>query len=598
MKRWISIILTCFFLLGMLTGCGNGAGAGTENADSASLQGTADTSTQSDADMFTDRDYNTEYDENNCVLISLNGSSATASSDSVKISGTTITITEEATYLISGTLDDGMIMVNAPDTAKLQLVFNGANIHSATSAPLYIAQADKVVVTLADGSENTLSNGGSFVAIDDENIDAALYSKQDLSLNGSGSLTVTSPAGHGIASNDDLVITGGSYTVTAASHGLNANDSVRITGETSLAVDAGKDGVHAENNDDTSLGFVYISGGTMNIEAEGDGISAGATMQIEDGVFNILAGGGSENGSNESSGSWGGFRGGRNPGQPTQSTDTAQDSSTSMKGIKSGGNFTITTGSFDIDSADDAVHSNASLTVNGGSFKIASGDDAFHAEERLTVTAGTIGITESYEGLEALHIDVQGGDITLVSKDDGLNAAGGTDSSGTTGGRDGMFGNGAGGRKGGPGGGSSASNGSITISGGTLNITSSGDGIDANGSLTITGGYTQVMGPTQGDTATLDYDTSAVITGGTFIGTGASGMAQTFSDSEQGVVAVSVGNQSAGTTITLTDFDGNTLLSYTPELEFNVVIISSPDIVSGETYNVYAGTVSGGTQAS
>ena len=359
-------------------------------------------------------------------------------------------------------------------------------------------------------------------------------------------------------------------------------------------VDAGKDGIHAENNDDTSLGFVYISNGAMDIESEGDGVSAGAYMQIENGVFQIVAGGGSENSSKESSDSWGGFRGGRGPGQTAESADTTDDSSTSMKGIKSTGDMVITNGSFTVNSADDAVHSNASLTVNGGTFEIASGDDAFHADETLTTTAGTVNITESYEGLEALHVNIQGGDITLVSRDDGLNAAGGTDASGSAGGRDGMFG----GRGGGPGGDASSSNGSITISGGTLHITASGDGIDANGSLTVSGGYTVVAGPTQGDTATLDYDTSATITGGTFIGTGASGMAQTFSDSEQGVVSVSVGNQSAGTAITLTDSDGNTIISYTPELSFHVVIFSSPDIVSGQSYTVTAGSVSGETTAS
>lgn len=598
MKRWIPVAFALIWLLSVFTGCGDTAPTDSDSHVSGDTETSADTSgqtgtnpVQADTDVFTERDYKTDYDESGSVLIQLNGSTAAATSDSVRISGTTITITEDAVYRISGTLDDGMIIVNAPDTAKLQLVFDGVSIHSETSAPLYILEADKVFVTLADGTENTLSNGGTFIAIDDNNIDSVIFSKQDLTLNGSGSLTVTSPAGHGIVSNDDLVITGGTYTITSASHGLKANDSVRITGETAVTIDAGKDGIHAENSDDASLGFVYISNGTMNIEAEGDGISAGAYMQIEDGTFQILAGGGSENGSHESSDSWGGFRGGsRGGGQPGQSlsaTTAADDSSTSMKGLKSTGNLWITNGRFTVDSADDAVHSNASITVNGGIFEIASGDDALHADETLTVTAGTINITESYEGLEALHVSVQGGDITLVASDDGLNAAGGTDSSGLTGGRDGMFGRGPGG-----GGGMSSSNGSITISGGALHIQASGDGIDANGSLTISGGYTVVVGPTQGDTATLDYDTTAVITGGTFIGTGASGMAQTFSDQEQGVVSVNVGNQAAETTVTLADQSGNTLITYTPELSFAVVILSSPDLVPGETYTMTVGSIS------
>lgn len=623
MKRQLAAALAALLITGTAAGCGMSGSdsSGKENSGdtgtSADSSGQTDFS-QTDADMFTDRDYETDYDESSSVHIELNGSTAEADSDSVQISGSTITITEEATYIISGTLDDGMIIVDAPDTAKLQLVFDGADINSETSAPLYIPEADKVFVTLAEGTENTLSNGGTYTAIDDSNIDSAIFSRQDLTLNGSGSLAVTSPAGHGIVSNDDLVITGGTYTVSCASHGLKANDSVRITGETGLALYAGKDGIHAENDEDTSLGFVYISDGTMEIEAEGDGISAGAYMQIADGTFQITAGGGSGNAASESSDSWGQWGGGA-PGQPgdrggaggdgmrgtdpgsagegeseetpDQSTpdqgasgsgesaealaftesltasdsdasaDTEDDSSTSMKGIKSDGDMMISGGSFTIDSADDSVHTNSSVTVSGGTFEIASGDDAFHGEDTLTISGGTINITESYEGLEALFVNIQDGDITIVSTDDGLNAAGGTDSSGTTGGRDGMFG-GGGGMGGEP------------------------------------GGYTVVAGPTQGDTATLDYDTTAEITGGTFIGTGASGMAQTFSDSEQGVIAVSVGEQSAGTGITLTDKSGNEILSYTPELSFAVVILSSTDITTGETYTITVGEASGEFEAS
>lgn len=441
-------------------------------------------------------------------------------------------------------------------------------------------------MTLADGTENTLANGGSFEAIDDNNIDAALFSKQDLTLNGSGSLIINSPAGHGIVCKDDLVFTGGTYTVNSASHGLDVNDSVRIA-EADLTIDAGKDAIHCENTDDTSKGFIYIESGSIQAEAEGDGIAAGAYLQIKGGTIELLVGGGSENGSKSSSGNYGGFMGGGKYGQ--SSSNASEEESISMKGMKAVGNILINGGSFTIDSADDSIHSDTSVTISGGSFALASGDDAIHAEEKLTVASGNIGISESYEGLEALDIVIEGGDIKLTASDDGLNAAGGTDSSGTTGGRDGMFG--------GMGGGMSSGNGSILISGGSLYINASGDGIDANGTLEISGGYTVVTGPTQGDTATLDYDKSGVITGGTFIGTGAAGMAQTFSDSEQGVVAVSVGSQSAGTQITLKDKDGNMIIEYAPELPFAVVILSSPELVSGETYSITVGSQSGEFEA-
>lgn len=604
MKKWLASLLALILLTVLCSGCerqnpqeNTGIQNGnTTNDDAQSIE--VDFSS-TDADMFTERDKRTEYVEDEAVSISLKGTTATSDSDSVKIVGSTVTITQEATYVITGELTGGMLVVDAPETAKVQLVFNSVSINSDTSAALYILQADKVFLTLAENSVNTLTNGGSFVAVDDNNIDAALFSKQDLTINGTGALTVTSPAGHGIVCKDDLVIIGGTHTVICASHGLDANDSVRIA-KASLTIDAGKDAIHAENSDDASKGFVYVSSGTIKAEAEGDGISAGAYMQIADGTIDLLVGGGSENGSKQSSDSFGGFMGGGPGGRPREGNQTTEtEDSTSMKGLKAANSLLVSGGNITINSADDAVHSDVSVIINGGTFIIASGDDAVHAEETLTVTACDMSISESYEGLEALHIDIQGGNITLTASDDGLNAAGGTDQSGTTGGRDGMFGGGPGGPggHGGHGGMSSNSNGSIRVSGGTLYIRASGDGMDANGTLEISGGHTTVVGPTQGDTATLDYDTTAVITGGTFIGTGASGMAQTFSDSEQGVVAVSVGNQSAGTQIVLKDTRGNTLLTYEPELNFAVVILSMPELKKGETYAITVGSQTGEFEA-
>lgn len=608
-------ILTLLLIATMLiSGCSSQSNNSiVDGGNSDNTSATAENSDISDSsdtsEMFSDRDFEVEYDESESAFIQLNGDTVTCSSDAVQISGSTITIMDEGTYILSGTLNDGMIIVDSEKTDKTQLVLDGATIHSETCAPIYILQSDKVFITTTDGSENILSNGGTFTAIDENSIDAVIFSKEDVTLNGLGTLVVTSPAGHGIVSKDSLTITSGSYDINCSSHALAGKDDVCIANG-DFALVSGKDGIHAENTDDATTGFVYIRNGTYDISAEGDGISAAAYVQIEDGTFDIISGGGSSNASSETSDSWGdfmgggkhqggkkggtkdGFTGGAEDGSTTtistNTTDTSSDS-TSIKGIKATTTLTINGGKFTINSADDSVHSNADVIINGGAFEITSGDDAFHADETLTITAGTINITESYEGLEGLHIDVSGGDITIVASDDGLNAAGGTDSSGTTGGRDGMMGGH---------GMSSSSNGSITISDGAINITASGDGIDANGTIDITGGYTIVCGPTQGDTATLDYDSSATISSGTFIGTGASGMAQTFSNSEQGVIAVSVGNQSAGTEIKLTDSDGNTVITYTPDLSFAVVILSSPDIITGETYTITVGSASGEFTAS
>lgn len=635
------MLLASFLTLTLITaGCssqenentGNDSGSAEENPSPASS--VLDTS-----EIFSDRDFEIGYDEDESIAIQLNGDSADCSSDAVQISDSTVTITEEGTYLLSGTLNDGMIIINTDKSEKVQLVLDSVTIHSETSAPIYVLQSDKVFLTQTAGSTNTLSNGGTFTAIDENNIDAVIFAKDDLTLNGSGTMIITSPAGHGIVSKDSLKFTSGSYDINCASHAVSGKDEVSVA-NADFTIVSGKDGVHAENTEDSSLGFSYIQSGTFQISAEGDGISASSCIQIDDGSFDITSGGGSVNAASRSSDAWGDFKGGGRheggPGKNTEDTpggdpgtdtpnmsmpdksapgtdDTAtgisdavttnesdmpvdpennsanseasSEDSSSMKGIKAGTGLGIYGGTFTIDSADDSFHSNGSMMIAGGTYTVASGDDAFHADETLEVTDGSMNITECYEGLEGLEVNVSGGDITLIASDDGFNAAGGTDSSGSTRGRDGKFT-----QQGAPG--ASSSNGSITISGGTVYITASGDGIDSNGSLDIIGGNVTVCGPSQGDTATLDYDSSATISGGTFIGTGGSGMAQTFSSSSQGVIAVNVGNQSAGTEIQLADSNGNVIISYTPELDFAVVILSSPDISSGEDYTITVGSAS------
>lgn len=581
MKKGISLLLTLALLCACLSGCGKEQESSVPDATTgATATNPVETTTPSveierPEELFTNRDERTDWGEDS-VFIDL----GTVSEK--------LTLTEEGTYVLSGTLE-GMIVVDAPKTAKLQLVLNNATVHSEASAALYIRSADKVFVTLPASSENSLQSDG-FTPIDENNIDGAVFSKEDLTFNGTGSLTVTSAAGHGIVCKDDLVMTGGSYQITASGHGLEANDSIRLK-NAALSIKAGMDGIHGENEDDASLGFVYLESGKVTIEAEGDGISAGSWLEMAGGTVDVCAGGGSENGTKASSGSFGGFPGGRPGGQWPGSSVTTEEDGTSMKGLKAGLELVISGGSITVNAADDAIHSNTAVTISGGTLELASGDDGIHGDETVTISAGSIHITESYEGIEALSVNIQGGDIRLTATDDGINAAGGTDASGS-GGRDGMFGGPGGFGRPGMGGGTS-SNGTIVISGGNLYVKASGDGIDANGTLTISGGNIVVTGPVQGDTSTLDYDVSGVITGGTFIGTGSSSMAQTFSDSTQGVLAVSVGSQNAGTEITVTDKDGKVVLTHEPELPFNVIIFSSPELVSGETYTLHVGTISG-----
>ncbi len=532
--------------------------AQTQDVSDSAAADTQDTA-QMLSEMISSRDCEVGYDENTAAVITLTGSGAQSDSDAVQISGSSVTITDEGTYILRGTLTDGQILVNAEKTDKLQIVLDGADICSGTSAALYILQADKVFLTTAQDSQNRLSNGGSFVQTDGNNVDAAVYSKEDLTLNGTGSLTVESPAGHGVVSKDDLVVTSGTYTVTAAKQGLSGKDSIRITGG-SITVTAGKDAIHAENNDDTALGFVYLAGGTLTLDAQGDGISASGTLNAEGGTISITAGGGSRTVS-QSQGvwSWGGG---------------SADSSDSAKGLKAAGALSITGGTFTIDSADDALHTDADLTIAGGSFTIATGDDALHADGLAAVSGGTIAITASYEGIEGAQVEISGGEIRIVASDDGINASGGADQSGF-GGFGGFGGNGAFG----------ASGGSVTISGGVIHVNASGDGIDVNGSLTVSGGETYVSGPTDSGNGALDYDGTAVITGGVLVAAGSAGMAMNVTEAGQGSMLLNLSG-GAGSTVTVADSTGRTLVTFTAEKRFETIVISCPELVQGGSYTV------------
>lgn len=462
-------------------------GGTSETSQAESAESTETVSTESSSEMFTDRDLEIGYDEETSAKITLSGDSASSNSDAVQISGSTVTITDEGTYIFSGTLNDGMIIVSAEDTDKVQLVLDNVEITSSTSAAIYILEADKVFITTASGSENTLANGGEYVAIDDNNIDAVIFSKSDLTLNGAGTLIINAAAGHGVVSKDDLVLTSGTYEITAASHGLSGKDSVRIANGT-YTITSGKDGIQAENTDDTSLGFLYITGGTFTITADGDGMSASAYLQIEDGSFTITTGEGSASVTMTTSTTDFGQRGGFQ-----EQTTTTEEDSTSQKGIKADGAITITGGNLVTDTVDDSIHSNSDILITGGEFELKTGDDAIHADAAVTIENGDFAIAYCYEGIEGQSVTIDDGTFDITSVDDGINSAGGTDSSGFGGGRPGQeqF--------------ASSSDSFITINGGDFVIVSTGDCIDSNGALTINGGTLNLTCNGNGNTA-IDCD--------------------------------------------------------------------------------------------
>ena len=614
-KKLLALFCATALSMTAVAGC-TGAKSSTGNVVSSETETNAEeTSAQSEAgsyssaDMFTERDLAGTYEESGAVYVTLSDDDITGETDGVVINGQTVTITAEGTYIFSGTLSEGQIVVDA-DNAKVQIVFDNVDITCASSAVVYVKSAEKVFVTPAEGSQNTLRNTDGYVAIDDNNIDAVIFSKSDLTLNGTGSLTIVSADGHGIVSKDDLKITGGTYDITAAGHALSGKDSVRIADGTFILT-AEKDGIHAENADDEEKGYIYIADGDFTITSDGDGMDASSIVQIEDGTFDITAGGGAANSlktheSDMPGGPGGGMpQNGEKPdgesmpqmgekpdGENMPQDTTTDESGTSTKGIKAGGGMYLNGGTYQIDSADDSIHSNANITIADGTYTLATGDDGVHADDALTVNGGTITVTESYEGLEGLTVTINDGTIDITASDDGINTAGGTDQSGF-----GTFGDHFKGMD-------SADDETeettdnemwMELNGGYIHILAGGDGVDSNGDLTINGGEIYIDGPSDNGNSAIDYGdrSSAYVNGGMLVAIGSSGMAEGMSDSsKQKVLMVKLGEQMEAGDVVLTDSEGNVIVSYTALKSYDCVIISTAEVESGATYTL---TTSGTT---
>ena len=525
-------------------------------ASDADSQSSADTSTassdtDSSSEMFSDSDTKDVTAETPHATITLSGSSA-------EISDTTrgsfadgvLTITSKGIYRVSGSSQDVTIQINDDtESGNIYLVLDNVTMTNTANACIYVKACDKLIVQTVGTSSLTYQNSDSSAKVD-----GAIYAKDDVTLNGSGTLNVTSNL-HGIVVKDDLKITNTALTVQSEGVGIQAGQSLRISGGT-LDVTAGHDGVQLSDSDNASA--FYCENAVMNITAGYDGISVKAEDDTKDFTGYITLKGDTLTVTTASG----------------QGASQAKDSNTSQKGIKTDGDITITDTALTISSADDALHSNANIVIHSGTVTVSSSDDGITASGDLTINGGTVEVLKAYEGLEATNVTINDGEVRVTASDDGINCAGGSDTSSDDERPDPW---------------STNTNANLTINGGSVYVNASGDGLDSNGSIYITGGTTIVEGPTNGGNGALDKGDGngcvISITGGTLLAIGTADMAVNCDSGTQCSALVSLSG-SEGTTISVDDGSG---FSFTTSKSFACAVYSSPSLSQGSTYTMTAG---------
>jgi hypothetical protein len=536
------------------------------------------------------------WDGADAIPIVLAGTSVRSSSKNVSISGGSATVTAAGTYRIAGALLDGQISVDTADKGIVRLILDNANITSKTGVPLIVNKASEVMIVLEADSKNQLVDGlsedpedpedpwdpwdpdpwdpspseGPGTDQETERPGATLFSKANLTISGTGSLTVTGNARDGISTNDGLVIDSGTITVDAVDDGIRGKDYVVVNNGT-IKVTADGDGIKATNDKVSGKGYVAIKGGDLAVTAGGDGIAAATDIAVSGGKLSLTSGGG-------------------------HLTPVAEDAS--AKGMKAGTTIAVGGGVILADSADDAINSDDAVTISGGTLQLATGDDGIQAKSSLNIINGSVAVTESYESLESLRVTIQGGQVVTSATNDGINAkqegvnefAVAPDAYiAITGGKvtvdagdDGFD-----------------SNGVVKVSGGTTIIDPDYDGIDSNGSLTVTSGTLVINGAGLNTFGQNGLEVSGPINleGGRLLVTG---MSATWSappaKSKKGWLFAPLGaRRPAGTTIHIVPEDGDTpICSYLTGKDMQQILFSSDTIENGEDYDIYlGGTVTG-----
>ena len=504
------------------------------------------------ADIVTDRDLEGTWEEDGATKISLSDDSCAVDGAGAVADGTTVTITAGGTYVLTGQMSAGQVVVNA-DGEKVQLVLDGASVTSTDSAAILVRAAKKVWLTLADGTQNKIATSGSFAEDDEYSIDDAVWCKSDLTINGTGALTVSSAEGHGIVCKDELALVSGDVEVEAARHAVQAQDAACVVAGT-WSLTAGTDGIHCGDDDDAEKGSVLIVGGTVSIDAASDGVDAANVLEVDGGEVTVSVG---------------------------------DDGLHSERALQvDGGTVTVTKSYEGLEGS--------TVTVNGGVIDVTSSDDGVNAGES---SAEATGAGASGPEAAAGQPEDPMGDGRAPAGDGRAPEDADAQAPASTGqvpaGSGGQVPADAGGQAPGAGGDMDYdSTARVTINGGKLTIQAGGDGIDSNGDLTVTGGETYVFGPASDGDGSLDFAGTGTITGGIVMCTGSSGMAQNFGDaSTQGSMLVSASGQ-AGDAIQLVDEDENVVASCEARTSYSCVLVSAPGVESGKTYTLTCGDAS------
>jgi hypothetical protein len=485
------------------------------------------------------------------VPITLTGATASAGGAGVTVNGGQVTITAPGTYQLSGTLTDGQVAVDTDGAGIVRLILSGASITSSTSSAINVVDADEAMVVLAAGTTNRLVDATRYVYPDAETDepDAALFSDADLTIAGTGTLTVRGNQFDGIASKDGLVIAAGTITVDAADQGIRGRDYVVLDGGSVTVTARAGDGVRSNEDGDAALGYVSITGGTLNVTSAGDGVDAATDIVVSGGDTTVRSGGGS----------------GVSPGEE------------STKGLKADVSVVIGDGRLTVDASDDGINTNSLVTIDGGTITVATGDDAIKGETEVNISrTANVTVTRSFEAIEALRVVISGGTVNVTARDDAINSV-----------EEGLdeFAN--------------SPNASTRISGGTVIVNSTIDGIDSNGAVAFSGGTTVISGPASGSPGegAIDANGATTFTGGTVIGAGSTVMAVFTAPptNAQGWLAPRFSSGQSANTIVHVVSGGQVLVSYRSPKNFRELVFSSNRITNGQSYEIYTGGSVSGT---